>query len=163
MFCIEHKISDKTFPIKIGTAPINMLVDSGLTLKLLDHMKNLTHHPDQESQIWVYFDIKESLALLRTFKAYTTALDEALFANFMFLNVQEEICWAKNQEKCLINPMKLFIIIQSTRKCKQDLILWSGRRAKSVKRVFEWVELISSNSKSFRIIKTFFESLITAA
>ena len=51
MFCIEHKISDKTFPIKIGTAPINMLVDSGLTLKLLDHMKNLTHHPDQESQI----------------------------------------------------------------------------------------------------------------
>ena len=38
-----------------------------------------------------------------------------------------------------------------------QILLWSGRRAKSVKTVFKWLELISSNHNSFRIIEKLFE------
>ena len=45
MFSMKHKSTDKTYPINISTKEINMLIDSGSTLNILDEKTYNTFDP----------------------------------------------------------------------------------------------------------------------
>ena len=81
-FSMKHKSTDKRHPINIGRKEINMLIDTGSTLNLLDEKtyKSFDTVPllkQSNTKIFTYHS-NTSLEVLGTFKVYTTAFDKSL-------------------------------------------------------------------------------------
>ena len=81
-FSMKHKSTDKRYPINIGRKEINMLIDSGSTLNILDEKTYKTFDTvpllkQSNTKIFTYHS-NTSLEVLGTFKVYTTAFDKSL-------------------------------------------------------------------------------------
>ena len=87
MFSMKHKSTDKRYPRNTGSKEIDMLIDSGSTLNVLDEKTYKTFNPisilkKSNTKIFTYHSSNTSLEVLDTFKAYTTAFDKALIYKF---------------------------------------------------------------------------------
>ena len=83
---MKHKCTDKRYPINIGSQEINILIESGSTLNILDEKMYKTSDPvpilkQSNKRIFTYHS-NTSLEVLGTFKAYTTAFDKAIICKF---------------------------------------------------------------------------------
>ena len=83
---MKHRSTDKRYPTNIGSKEINMLINSGSTLNILDEKIYKTLDPvpilkQCNANIFTYHS-NTSLEVLGTFKAYTTAFDKALICKF---------------------------------------------------------------------------------
>ena len=84
---MKHKSTDKRYPRNTGSKEIDMLIDSGSTLNVLDKKTYKTFNPisilkKSNTKIFTYHSSNTSLEVLDTFKAYTTAFDKALIYKF---------------------------------------------------------------------------------
>ena len=84
---MKHKSTDKRYPRNTGSKEIDMLIDSGSTLNVLDEKTYKTFNPisilkKSNTKIFTYHSSNTSLEVLDTFKAYTTAFDKALIYKF---------------------------------------------------------------------------------
>ena len=86
MFHIESKLKSALHPIKIGTQKVNLLIDSGSTLNILDepHFYQLNPPPVlhmSNAKIFPY-QAQEQLKILGTFKAHISSNDRTIVARF---------------------------------------------------------------------------------
>ena len=104
MFSMKHKSTDKRYPINIGSKEINMLIDSGSTLNILDEKTYKTFDPvsilKQSNTIIFTYHSNTSLEVLGTFKPYTAAFDKTLICKFYVVKGHgENLLGKKSAEK----------------------------------------------------------------
>ena len=129
MFSMKHRSTDKRYPINIGSKEINMLINSGSTLNILDEKTYQTLDPvpilkQSNANIFTYHS-NTSLEVLGTFKAYTTAFDKALIYKFYVVKGHGGNLLGKEsaEQFLLLNepPGKVIITLSYSKQSKEDI------------------------------------------
>ena len=93
MFHIESKLKSALYPIKIGTQKVNLLIDSGSILNILDEPHFYQLNPPivlhmYYAKIFPY-QAQEQLKMLGIFKAHISSNDKIISAKFHVVRGKE--------------------------------------------------------------------------